>query len=107
MAGPTTQFWQERFESGQTPWDRGGPHPQLLQWLAQGLIAPSHSLVVPGCGRGHELLTLGEAGVAALGLDYAPAAVALARERIAGLPGCGRAGRCAGVAAAGAARSGV
>lgn len=87
MAGPTQQFWQERFESGQTPWDRGAAHPQLLSWLEQGLIAPGQTLLIPGCGRGHELQALGRAGIAATGLDYAPAAVALARERLAGLPG--------------------
>lgn len=87
MAGPTQDFWQQRFESGETPWDRGGAHPQLLRWLAQGLLAPDQTILIPGCGRGHELLALGQAGIAALGLDYAPAAVALARERITGLPG--------------------
>src|SRR5262249_4340574 len=44
-------------------------------------------IVIPGCGRGHELLALGQAGIAAVGLDYAPAAVALARERLGTLPG--------------------
>ena len=32
MAGPTTQFWQERFENNETHWDRGAPNPQLLAW---------------------------------------------------------------------------
>lgn len=87
MAGPTQDFWQQRFETGETPWDRRGAHPQLLQWLDQGLITPAHRIVVPGCGSGHELLSLGEAGIAAIGLDYAPAAVALARDRLGSLPG--------------------
>ena len=87
MAGPTRDFWQQRFESGETPWDRGAPHPQLLAWIAEGVITAAQSIVVPGCGRGHELLALGQAGIAATGLDYAPAAVALARERLASLPG--------------------
>ena len=87
MPGPTLDFWQQRFESGQTPWDRGAAHPQLLQWIAQGLIAPGQRLVVPGCGRGHELVALGSAGIVAIGLDYAPAAVAIARERLGDLPG--------------------
>ncbi len=87
MAGPTQDFWQQRFESGQTPWDRGAPHPQLQLWLDQGLLAPEHAVLVPGCGRGHELLQLGQAGIAATGLDYAPAAVSLARERLGTLPG--------------------
>ena len=72
---------------GQTPWDRGGAHPQLLAWLEQGLITVGQTITIPGCGRGHELLALGQAGIAAIGLDYAPAAVALARERLGALPG--------------------
>lgn len=86
MAGPTLDFWQQRFTSGQTPWDRGAAHPQLQQWLDQGLLSPADRVLVPGCGRGHELEALARAGVPVLGLDYAPAAVALARERVAGLP---------------------
>ncbi len=87
MAGPSQTFWQERFERGDTPWDRGAPHPQLQAWLAQGLLSPGQQVLVPGCGRGHELQALGQAGIAATGLDYAPAAVALARERLGALPG--------------------
>ena len=78
MAGPTLDFWQTRFENGQTPWDRGGTHPQLLAWLEQGLITVGQTIVIPGCGRAHELLALGQAGIAAIGLDNAPAAVAAA-----------------------------
>lgn len=82
MAGPTLDFWQQRFETGQTPWDRGNAHPQLARWLAQGLIQAGQAVLVPGCGRGHELVTLARAGVPVLGLDYTPAAVQLARERV-------------------------
>lgn len=82
MAGPTQDFWQQRFTSGQTPWDRGAPHPQLQTWLSEGLIQAGQTVLVPGCGQGHELLSLGKAGAQALGLDYTPAAVELARLRI-------------------------
>jgi hypothetical protein len=34
MAGPTIDFWQARFETGQTGWDRGSAHPRLLAWIA-------------------------------------------------------------------------
>ena len=87
MVGPTQDFWQARFENGQTPWDRGGAHPQLLAWLEEGLIGAGMTIAIPGCGRGHELLALGQVGIAAIGLDYTPAAVAIARERLDSLPG--------------------
>ncbi len=80
MAGPTQDFWQQRFEQGQTPWDRGAPHPQLQAWLDAGVLRPGQRVLVPGCGNGHELQSLARHGLIARGLDYAPAAVARARQ---------------------------
>ena len=90
MAGPTREFWQQRFESGQTPWDRGCAHPQLLHWIEVGLIQRGQRVLVPGCGRGHEVIALAQAGIEVLGLDYAPAAVDIARQTLASqhLNGC-------------------
>jgi len=81
--GPDVNFWQTRFESGQTPWDRGQAHPQLKTWLSQGLLEAGERVVVPGCGSGHEVEWLAQAGIAVLGLDYAPAAVTSVRDRLA------------------------
>ena len=82
MAGPTQDFWQQRFELGQMPWDRGAPHPQLQVWLDAGLLRAGQRVLVPGCGSGHELLALARQGLQVRGLDYTPAAVALARQRL-------------------------
>lgn len=82
MHGPDRQFWQQRFEAQNLPWDRGEPGPQLQHWLANGLIRPGDRVAVPGCGSGHEVLALARAGVHVIGLDYAPAAVAQARQRL-------------------------
>lgn len=84
MAGPTPEFWQQRFESGQTPWDRGAVNPQLLRWLESGLLAPCR-ILVPGCGSGHEVAELASRGFEVVGLDYAAAAVERARARLATL----------------------
>lgn len=80
MAGPTSEFWQERFEKKETGWDRGGPSPQLLDWLDSGLLQPCR-IVVPGCGRGWEVVELARSGFDVVGLDYTPAAVEQARAR--------------------------
>lgn len=82
MAGPDREFWQQRFETGQTGWDRGAPHPQLAAWLADGLLPTGARIVVPGCGRGHELSVLARAGLDVIGLDYTPAAVEIARAAL-------------------------
>jgi SAM-dependent methyltransferase len=68
------QFWQSRFVSGQTPWDRGAVNPQLHAWLAAGDV-PRGRVCVPGCGSGWEVAELARHGFEVTALDYAPAAV--------------------------------
>lgn len=80
MAGPTQDFWQERFASGTIPWDRGTPNPQLQQWIADGTLAPGSRVLVPGCGQGWEVGALAAAGMAVTGIDFAPGALALCRK---------------------------
>lgn len=82
MAGPTQDFWQQRFEQRQTPWDRGAPGPQLLQWLREGALSAGERIAVPGCGSGHDVAALAQAGCAVTAIDYADAAIALTRERL-------------------------
>lgn len=78
--------WQSHYERNETPWDRGGPSPALLDWLAEHRM--SGRVLVPGCGHGHDLTALAGSGAGEVhGLDIAPGAVALAQERTAGLAG--------------------
>jgi cyclopropane fatty-acyl-phospholipid synthase-like methyltransferase len=83
MAGPDRDFWQQRFERHDTPWDRGQADPRLAGWLAEGALAPGMRIAVPGCGSGHDVAALAAAGCAVTGIDYAPAAIELARTRLA------------------------
>jgi citrate lyase subunit beta/citryl-CoA lyase len=87
--GPSLAFWQERFESQRTPWDRGEANPALLRLLAEQVLATGSRVLVPGCGAGHEALAFAAAGMRVTAVDYAPAAVALTRARFeqANLPG--------------------
>lgn len=71
-------FWDERFERGFTPWDRGGV-PAGLRRFAQACPAPL-SVLIPGCGSGHELAYLSERGWDATAVDFAPSAVARAKQ---------------------------
>lgn len=80
MAGPTIDFWQERYRTRQTGWDRGAPSPQLATWLAAGHLAPGARIAVPGCGAGWEVAELASLGYAVTGIDYAPAAVGRTRD---------------------------
>lgn len=72
--------WQSHYERNETPWDRGGPSPALVDWLAEHRM--SGRVLVPGCGHGHDLAALAGSGAGEVhGLDIAPGAVALAQER--------------------------
>ena len=82
MAGPTTEFWQQRFEKNETGWDRGSPSPQLLDWLKHGELQPCR-IAVPGCGTGWEVAELAKHGFDVTGLDYTLAAVEKTKMRLA------------------------
>lgn len=82
MAGPTREFWNERFQSGETPWDRGTANPQLGAWLRAAALRPCR-ILVPGCGSGHEVEVLALAGFDVTALDYAPEAIRRTRARLA------------------------
>lgn len=77
-------IWQQRYRDGRTGWDRGGASPALLRWLDAGSLPPPPARVlVPGCGRGHEVLELARRGYAVTALDFAPAALDALRSALA------------------------
>ena len=77
--------WQHHYATGNTPWDRGGPAPALLHWLETHRL--HGRVLVPGCGSGHDLVTLAGSGASQItGLDIAPGGVAAASARTASLP---------------------
>ena len=79
MAGPTREFWDQRFAEGNTPWDRGESNPQLHAWLKAGALQPCR-ILIPGCGAGYEAATLAAAGFEVTALDYSPEAIARTRK---------------------------
>lgn len=83
MAGPTLDFWQQRFAASDLPWDRGAASPQLSAWLDAGELSAGARVLVPGCGSGHEVAELARRGCRVTGIDYAPGAVALTASRLA------------------------
>jgi SAM-dependent methyltransferase len=78
--------WEARYQAGDTPWEKATPAPPLLEWLSRREI---HGLVlVPGCGSGHDVRAIAEAGAEPIGIDIAPSAIGraeafprVARER--------------------------
>ncbi|KAI1176612.1 S-adenosyl-L-methionine-dependent methyltransferase [Nemania sp. FL0916] len=81
-------FWAKCWEEKVTPWDRGGPSIALYDLLNEnpdGVIPlPSESspkrALVPGCGKGHDVLLLSSLGYDVYGLDVTTQAIDAARE---------------------------
>lgn len=72
------EFWDERYAAGKTPWDYGGTPPQLRRYVEAH--PAGGRVLIPGCGAGHEIAAFYEAGYDVTAIDFAPAAVARARE---------------------------
>ena len=69
--------WEQLYRQGETPWEKGAPHPALVQWLNENPLFGR--VLVPGCGFGHDVRVLAAAGADVLGVDIAPFAIAAAR----------------------------
>jgi SAM-dependent methyltransferase len=78
----TSSFWQGLYDEGKTGWDRGGPNPMLREWLERRVLVEC-GILVPGCGRGHEVVALAEAGFRVTAVDYAESAVNSLRAELA------------------------
>ena len=78
--------WQERYQTEDTPWDKGEPAPGLVDWLKKHTLDPDARVLVPGCGRGHDASAWAKAGFDTTGMDLAEIALSDAREKYESLP---------------------
>lgn len=70
--------WEAQYQKGETPWDKGGPSPGLLDALA---VEPLRGRVlVPGCGAGHDVRAIAPQAEEVIGIDIAPSAIEVARR---------------------------
>jgi methyl halide transferase len=69
--------WDERYRTGDTPWDKGAAAPPLLELLDRlGTdIFGSGTVLVPGCGLGYDVRALAGKGIRAIGLDISQEAM--------------------------------
>ncbi len=75
----TQTDWEEAYRRRKTPWEKGRPHPALIDFLAtNGPIAGE--IYVPGCGSGHDVRALSTAANHVVGIDLAPLAIARANS---------------------------
>ncbi len=69
-----TADWEARYQAGDMPWEKGGPSPALLEYLAAN-PPPAGAILVPGCGLGHDVRALSRPDNEVTGIDIAPSAI--------------------------------
>ena len=66
--------WESRYQNGDTPWDKGLPHPALVHWLSHSDM--TGRILVPGCGSGHDVRAIAQKKTGkVIGMDFAPSAI--------------------------------
>ena len=75
-------WWDQRYREGRDGWELGEPAPPLRRFLEVDPRAPQPPgrVLVPGCGRGHEVAMLASRGFTAIGLDISAEALREARR---------------------------
>jgi len=68
--------WEKVYRDGEDGWERGGPHPTLVEaWprLERSLkeLSPSPALLVPAAGRAHDAVLFERSGFRVTALDFA------------------------------------
>ena len=69
--------WDERYRQGDTPWDKGRASPALIAWLQENRGLMRGSVLVPGCGTGHDVRAIASAEPKSfpLGIDISKTAI--------------------------------
>src|ERR1041385_3242916 len=76
----TQTDWEDAYQRRETPWEKGKPHPGLVDFLAEhGPLVGK--IFVPGCGSGHDVRALATPENHVVGVDLAPFAIKKARGR--------------------------
>jgi SAM-dependent methyltransferase len=79
---PERPSWDERYKSGDTPWDSGRPSEEMVRVLAETNIVPCRAVEL-GCGTGTNAVWLAQRGFDVTAIDISPLALAQAQRRAA------------------------
>src|SRR5262249_31139609 len=72
--------WDERYRTGDTPWNTGRPSTELVRVVTEDQVAPCRAIDL-GCGTGTHAVWLARQGFDVTGVDLSPAAVERARRQ--------------------------
>jgi len=74
-------YWENRYQTKDMPWEKGAASPGLVDFLAAHPKLRRGTVCVPGCGTGHDAREWAKAGFRTYGFDIAPSAIELSNER--------------------------
>jgi SAM-dependent methyltransferase len=77
---PEPSRWDERYKTGDTPWETGQPSSELQRVVAETGIQPCRCLEL-GCGTGASAVWLAQQGFDVIALDLSALAIDRARQR--------------------------
>ena len=75
------EYWENLYQVGDTRWEKGEASPGLVDFLDARTELIRGTVLVPGCGTGHDVRAWARAGFEAKGMDIAPSAIAASREK--------------------------
>lgn len=77
----TAQSWDAWYRTDRPPWEIDGPQPAVQRLLDEGAFRGD--ILDIGCGSGENSIALASSGLRVLGVDWAAAAVDMARAKAA------------------------
>ena len=90
----TRAHWDERYRSGQTPWDTGITPPEVQQFWGKRVVPSQGAYALDiGCGTGLNTLFLARHGLHAIGVELSGQALRLAQDRLLASRESGRSAR--------------
>ncbi len=68
--------WQKHYDDNDLAWDLGEVSPPFVR-LWEDKVLKAGTLIIPGCGQGHEVVYFAERGFRVTGIDFSSGAVDL------------------------------
>jgi methyl halide transferase len=65
--------WQKHYDENDLSWDLGEVAEPFVRLWEDNVLTPG-TLIVPGCGQGHEVIYFAERGFQVTGVDFSPGA---------------------------------
>lgn len=73
--------WQGHYDRGDLMWDIEQASPPFVRLWGEGRLNPGKA-IIPGCGRGHEVVYFAERGFDVTGVDFAVGAVTALKQSL-------------------------